>query len=70
MSVVKNKDVPDIHIMLDVSSIGKINGARDLDTKVKTKEYMSKLPKATVNVVLELYKEDLDLGGYAFSDYG
>ena len=56
--------------MLDILSIGKINGARDLDTKVKTKEYMSKLPKATLNVLLELYKEDLDLGGYTFSDYG
>ena len=55
--------------MLDILSIGKINGARDLDTKVKTKEYMSKLPRAILNVLLELYKEDLDLGGYTFKDY-
>ena len=56
--------------MLDILSIGKINGARDLDTKVKTKEYMSKLPKATLNLLLDLYKEDLDIGGYTFKDYG
>ena len=66
----QNKDVPDINIMLDILSIGKINGAKDLDTYVKTKEYMSKLPKATLNVLLDLYKEDFDLGGYTFKDYG
>ena len=55
--------------MLDILSIGKINGSKDRDTNIKTKEYMSKLPKASLNMLLELYKEDLDLGGYTLKDY-
>ena len=56
--------------MLDILSIGKINGSKDRDTNIKTKEYMSKLPKASLNMLLELYKEDLDLGGYTLKDSG
>ena len=56
--------------MLDILSIGKINGSKDRDTNIKTEEYMSRLPKASLNMLLELYKEDLDLGGYTLKDYG
>ena len=48
----------------------KNEGAKDIDTQNRTKEHMSRLPKATLNVFLELCKEDHDLGGYTFIDYG
>ena len=66
----KNKDVPDLNIMQNILSVGKINSAGNFDTAEKTKEYMSNLPNATVNVLLELYQEDFELGGYTLEDYG
>ena len=66
----KNKVVPDLNIMKNILSIGKINSAGNFDTTTKTKEYMSHLPKATVNVLIELYQEDFVLGGYNIEDYG
>ena len=56
--------------MLDILSIGKINSSSTSDNYAKVIEYMHKLPKATLNVLLELYKEDFDLGGYSFEEYG
>ena len=56
--------------MLDILSIRKVNEPKDVDTRYHTKIHMSKLPKATLNVSLENYKEDLDLEGYTLKDYG
>ena len=59
--------MPDISIMQDILTLGKINSVERSIIQEKTEEYLSHLPKNIRDTLFKLYEEDFILGGYDFT---
>ena len=50
--------------MKRILALGKVNTVNEV-ISTTTKEYFLRLPKSTFNRLLEIYRDDLAIGGYS-----